>query len=373
MDIRTVVLPKLGESILSATVVKWLKQEGEKVLLDEPLLEVSTDKINSEIPSPYEGTLHRQCVRVGQEVEVGASLAEMALGVTLSREGPAEPPLSPSVQRLIQESNLSSSELATIPHTGHGGRLTKKDIECYLASRTLSQLPALAGEEIVEVSSVRKGIAEAMVRAHLDIPDASLITEIDVTDVVLWMQETRGAFEAMHQAKLTVTALAARALCLALKPYPKLNASWTDKGIQVKKHVGLGVAVAVDDGVMVPVLTKCDELFLPDIAHRIQQLADKARKKTLTRDEVRGGSITLTNFGMKGALIGLPILRAPEGAIVALGAITKQVKVMKSDQIVIRSVMYVTLTFDHRIVDGLYASAFLGLFKKHLEQDLALP
>lgn len=375
-------LPKLGESIVSATVVQWFKKEGDIVALDEPLLEVSTDKVNSEIPSPAAGILSKILVPVDVEVQVGEPLALMNTQVekvpvpSPQPTAPAPSPsseraafLSPSVMRLLQEKKIPLSAIDQIPHTGEGGRLTKQDVERYTppAACPLAKAP---GIERVKMSAMRKAIADNMVKSFYEAPHASLVTEVDVTLAMRWIQEHKASFQAEHGVKLTITAFAARAICRALQSFPLLNASLDGDTIVMKHYINLGVAVSIDQGVMVPVIQSCHHLSLPQISEQIADLALKARDGRLSPSEVQEGTITMTNFGMTGTLIGIPIIRYPEVAIVGLGAVQKKVAAMPDNSIAIRSMMMVSLTFDHRVLDGLYGCGFLSALKKHLEEDI---
>ncbi len=368
-----ITLPKLGESIVSATVVQWFKQVGDSVRLDEPLLEVSTDKVNSEIPSPVAGVLTEVFAEVGQEIQVGEMLASVAAGsspppIAVSAK---EEFLSPSVMRLLKEKGIALSEIDKIPHSGEGGRLTKKDVEGYsCAAPKRSECPASGSHtERVKMSAMRKAIADNMVKSFYEAPHASVITEVDVTELLKGIEEEKELFLAKHQAKLTVTAFAARAMSKALEAFPLLNASLDGDTIVMKRYVNLGIAVSVDQGVMVPVLKNCQSKSLIEIAKEIAFLAEKTRSHALVPDDIQGGTITLTNFGMTGAMIGVPIIRYPEVAIIGLGAITKKVAAMPDNSIAIRSVMFVSLTFDHRVLDGIYGCSFLKELKRILEKE----
>lgn len=387
-----IVLPKLGESIVSATVVQWFKKVGDPVSLDEPLLEVSTDKVNSEIPSPVAGVLEAILVEPGQEVQVGAVLAHLlpqGIGstqetVTKQREEIQETSskkechdlLSPAVLRLMQEHQISMQEADSIPRTGLGGRLTKQDIETYVATKkkgktacSSCQSKAIGSDlEKVKMSPLRKAIADNMVRSFYEAPHASLATEVDVTSIVKKIQEKKEEFQKKHGVKLTITAFVARAITKALQAFPLLNASLDGDTILMKRFVNLGIAVSVEEGVMVPVIQSCHQLSLPEIAKAIADLALKARNHRLTPQDVQEGTVTMTNFGMTGTMIGIPIIRYPEVAIVGLGAITKKVVAMPDDSIAIRSILWVSLTFDHRVLDGLYGCGFLNELKRLLEK-----
>jgi 2-oxoglutarate dehydrogenase E2 component (dihydrolipoamide succinyltransferase) len=385
-----ITLPKLGESIVSATVVQWFKKVGDLVSLDEPLLEVSTDKVNSEIPSPVAGVLQEICALPDQEVQVGEILALISSGQNSSKpidvqktisSAPAaassdrEGFLSPAVMRALKEKGISLSEVDRIPHTGEGGRLTKKDVEDYASA---PQIPKKAhcllsaGTERVKMTAMRKAIADNMVKSFYEAPHASLITEVDVTQILRFIQEHKQSFLQKTGAKLTITAFVARAMARALQKFPLLNSSLDGDTIVMKNFVNLGIAVSVDQGVMVPVIKNCQQKDLAEIAKQIGVLAEKTRSHALAPDDIKEGSITMTNFGMTGTMIGIPIIRYPEVAIVGLGAITKKVAAMPDDSIAIRSVMMVSLTFDHRVLDGIYGCSFLNELKKLLEEAPAL-
>lgn len=367
-------LPKLGESIVSAKVVQWFKKVGDPVSRDEPLLEVSTDKVNSEIPSPVAGVLHQILAEVDQEVAVGETLALVTVGEAASKPSPGHQDsfLSPSVMRALEEKKIPFSEISQIPHSGEGGRLTKKDVENY---KTCPQKPSDSSHPDVErvpMTNLRKAIAENMVRSFYQAPHASLISEVDVTNLMKKIHENKESFFKKYGVKLTITAFVARAIARAVQSYPLINSSLEGETILMKKRINLGIAVSVDQGVMVPVIQGCQGLTLTEIAKQVAELAEKARTHRLSPQDVKEGTITMTNFGMTGTLIGVPIIRYPEVAIVGLGAITKKVAVLPDDAIAIRSMMWVSLTFDHRVLDGLYGCGFLGALKKHLEEDIAL-
>lgn len=386
-DSVKIILPKLGESIVSATVLQWFKKVGDRVALDEPLLEVSTDKVNSEIPSPVAGILEQIYAHPDQELQVGEPLALIstqvgapAMAAAVSSSAPPvsccgsgmEDFLSPSVMRLLREKGLSLSQIEKIPHTGQGGRLTKKDVEDYVSPAAKTENVATHSTERVKMTAMRKAIADNMVKSFYEAPHASLITEVDVTKALKVIQEQKQSFLAKHGAKLTITAFVARAIARAVKAFPLINASLDGDTIVMKRFVNLGIAVSVDQGVMVPVVRDCQQKSLSDIAKLIAELAEKTRSHTLAPDDIKEGSITMTNFGMTGTMIGVPIIRYPEVAIVGLGAITKKVCAMPDDSIAIRSVMFISLTFDHRVLDGIYGCGFLNELKKHLEEDISL-
>lgn len=373
-----ITLPKLGESIVSATVVKWFKKVGDTVSLDEPLLEVSTDKVNSEIPSPAKGVLKEILAQEDEEVQVGAPLAILSGGAvsTTKDEAPKQEEtrqetgsddfLSPAVVRLIREKGIPLSEIDKIPR--NGARLTKKDVEAYALPCSLSQ----EGTERIKMSGLRKAIADNVVRSFYEAPHASLTTEVDVTELLKGIQDKKQAFFDKHGVKLSVTAFVSRAIARAVEEFPLVNSSLDRDTIVVKKFVNLGVAVSVDQGVMVPVIRNAQDLSIVDFAKKIADLAKKARENTLDPDDVREGSITMTNFGATGIMLGAPIIRYPEVAIIGLGAIKKQVMVMPDDTTAIRSIMWVSVTFDHRVLDGLYGCGFLNALKGQLESSSSL-
>lgn len=406
-DIR-ITLPKLGESILGATVVRWFKQPGEYIELDEPLLEVSTDKVNSEIPSPVAGVLKQICAQIDQELKVGELLAVVASGTeekpvfatqesfiaqednAPSRQEDQEMKdfFSPALLRLAREKGIGLDEIDRISGTGSGGRVTRRDLELYAERRFAQPKPcpiaarkavipplttsATSEVERLKMSGMRKAIAENMTRSFYEAPHATLVTEIDVTLPLKLIQQEKETFLAKHGCKLTITSFVARALVKALQEYPLINSSLEGDTILVKRFVNLGIAVSVDQGLMVPVIKHCQRMSLTEIAKAVGELSQKAKSSQLTHDHVTEGTITMTNFGMSGVLIGVPIIRFPEVAIVGIGAIHKKVVPLEQDVFGVRSMMHVSLTFDHRVLDGMYGCGFLGALKKHMEEEVKL-
>jgi 2-oxoglutarate dehydrogenase E2 component (dihydrolipoamide succinyltransferase) len=396
-----ITLPKLGESILTATVVQWFKKVGDEIKLDEPLLEVSTDKVNSEIPSPVAGVLQQILANPDQELEVGAPLAVIVKGAsaissseaptTVAFEARAETAsssemkdfFSPALLRAAREQGISLDELERIPTTGAGGRLSKKDLEVYLEKRKPAQRPCPLGQpkammasgadvERVKMTGMRKAIADNMVKSFYQAPHATLVAEVDVTEAIRTIQKEKETFAAKHGAKLTITSFTARAIAAALQEFPLINSSLDQDTILVKRYVNLGIAVSVDQGLLVPVIKNCQRLTLPEIAKAVGELSVKARTGKLTPDDVQDGTITMTNFGMSGVHIGIPIIRYPEVAIVGMGAVHKKVVAFEDDSFGVRSMMNICLTFDHRVLDGMYGCSFLGALKKHLETPLEI-
>ena len=391
-----ITLPKLGESILNATIVKWFKKEGDSIQLDEPLLEVSTDKVNSEIPSPVAGVLKEILAQPDQELSVGDVLGVIAkTGTATVTSQPAAAQrketaqtsgstamqgfFSPALLRLAQESNVSMQELEKIQGTGDGGRLTRKDLEAHIQKRSkpcpMASTPTSSASgdvERIKMTGMRKAIADNMVRSFYEAPHASLVTQVDVTDVLKLIEQEKDAFFAKQSAKLTITSFIARAIVRALQEFPLLNASLEQDTIVMKRYINLGIAVSVDQGLMVPVIKNCQTMNFPTLAKAVGELAAKARASKLQPDDVKEGTITMSNFGMSGVLMGVPIIRYPEVAIIGVGAIQKQAVPQDDGSIIARSIVHISLTFDHRVLDGMYGCSFLNALKKHLEQDLAL-
>jgi 2-oxoglutarate dehydrogenase E2 component (dihydrolipoamide succinyltransferase) len=397
-------LPKLGESIHSATVVQWLKNVGDKVALDEALLEVSTDKVNSEIPSPVAGILKEILVQVDQEVEVGAPLAivevagsqsvkEEKVEVKATNEQKSESGssmqdyFSPAVLQLARKEGISIDELSKISSSGFEGRITKRDVEEYIAKkRSSSECPHRKVKEVqeppvssdatvskVKITGLRKAIADAMIKSYNEIPHAALINEIDVTELMKFIAEEKDAFLKQQGYKLTLTSFIAKAIALATVQYPLLNASVDGNDTIIVKHaVNVGVAVGVEMGVIVPVIKHCERKNVTMIAKEVSDLAVKTRNSKLAHEDVLDGTITLTNFGMTGTRAGFPIIRHPEVAIIGVGAVQKRVMALSDDSIGIRQMMDLTLCFDHRVIDGLYGCGFINAIKEHLQHPKAL-
>ncbi len=388
-----ITLPKLGESIVSATVIQWFKKEGDPIQVDEPLLEVSTDKVNSEIPSPVAGVIEKIIARPDQEMQVGEVLAVISLSAAVQKTVVSEISsststeevsersdfLSPAVLRLAQELNIALEELKQIKGSGSGGRITKQDLEAY-AARKKSPPPCSAKKSVetvgdierLKMSGMRKAIAENMVRSFYEAPHATLINEVDVTSVLKLIQEKKEEVFSSHGAKLTVTSFVARAVTKALGEYPLINSSLDGDTILLKRFVNLGIAVSIDHGLIVPVMKNCQKKGLIEMAQGIQDLSQKARAGKLAPEDVTEGTISLTNFGMSGVSIGVPIIRYPEVAIIGIGAIKKSVKVLDNDAMAIRSTLHISLTFDHRVLDGMYGCGFLSAVQRHLESDLGI-
>ncbi|MCK4934601.1 MAG: 2-oxo acid dehydrogenase subunit E2, partial [Simkaniaceae bacterium] len=268
-----------------------------------------------------------------------------------------------------RENNVSFEELEKISGTGSEGRITKKDLEKHIQMRNT---PPNSSEERVKMSGIRKAIADNMVKSFYEAPHASLISEVDVTEVMRYIKQEKAAFLEEKGYKLSITSFIAKAIATAVKEFPFINASLENDTIVLKKSINLGIAVSVDQGIQVPVIRSCQEKNITEIAKEVASLSEKARSNALLSTDVKDGTITMTNFGMSGTLIGIPIIRHPEVAIIGIGAIHKKVVALEDDSIVVRSMMHVSLTFDHRVLDGMYGCAFLGALKSHIESDLSL-
>jgi 2-oxoglutarate dehydrogenase E2 component (dihydrolipoamide succinyltransferase) len=398
-----IVLPKLGESIHSATIVQWFKKIGDPIQLDEPLLEVSTDKVNSEIPSPVAGVLRAIHAQPDQELQVGDLLAVVAVGVavtaailptasitaaaSVSSSTSSEEMkdfFSPALLRQARELGVSLEELERIPGTGAGGRVTKRDLETFADKKAPAPkpCPAMAAKtacapasnevERLKMTGMRKAIADNMVRSFYEAPHATLVTEVDVTPILKLIQKEKETFLAKHGCKLTITSFVAQAVAKALQEFPLINSSLEGDTILVKRFINIGIAVSIDQGLVVPVIKNCQQMNIPALAQAISTLSMKARTNRLSPDDVTEGTISMTNFGMSGVQIGVPIIRYPEVAIIGIGAISKRVVPLEDDILAIRQMVYISLTFDHRVLDGMYGCGFLGAVKKHLEVDVQL-
>ncbi|MBM3191467.1 MAG: 2-oxo acid dehydrogenase subunit E2, partial [Chlamydiae bacterium] len=317
-----------------------------------------------------------------EEVQVGEVLAVItptgAMQAPASQEKVIEPTensssmahyFSQAVIRLALENGVTMEELHKIQGTGASQRVSKQDVERYLAKRRNLEQALSAGESVekVKMSTMRKAIAENMVKSFYAAPHASLITEVDVTPIVRYLEEEKESFFKKHGYKLTLTSFLAQGLCKAALEYPMINASLEEDMIVMKRFVNLGIAVSVDQGILVPVIKNCHQKTLADIAKALSELASKAKMAELQVADTKEGTITMTNFGMTGTLIGIPIIRYPEVAIVGIGAVTKKVVVLEKDMLGIRSMLHISLTFDHRIIDGIYGCNFLSSLKRHLE------
>src|SRR6184192_510953 len=382
MGRTTLKMPQLGESVTEGTVDRWLKQEGDMVRRDEPIVEVVTDKVNAEIPSPFEGRLVRIEVQAGQTVPIGAALAELEVeGATPAPPPPkpaeprAEQPratappapaadharVSPAVRKLVQDHNL---DLSQITGSGPGGRVSREDVQAYLASKP-APAPVAApragerGDELVRISVVRRQIAEHMVRSVSTSPHAWSLREVDVTRLLEFREAEKDRFRERHGFPLSYVPFFVQIVCVALLRNPYLNSSWTDEGIVLKHYVNMGIAVALPDTLIVPVVKDADLMGFFDLAHAINDLATRARNKSLRPEDVRDGTFTLNNTGALGSVAGQSIINQPQAAILSTESIRRR-PVVVGDTIGIRPIMNLTMSFDHRIIDGLAASRFLN-------------
>src|SRR5205814_1698209 len=322
-------MPQLGESVTEGTVDKWLKHEGDFVKRDEPIVEVVTDKVNAEIPSPFEGKLVKIAVGEGETVRVGAVIAqiETAAAAASAAAAPAAP-----------------APAAPAPSRTDGKR-----------------------EELVKLSVMRKSIAEHMVRSLATSPHAWTLQEIDVTNLVRYREAEKDNFKARHGTSLTYMPFVAQLVCEALKQFPWLNSSWSDDGVVMKRYINLGIAVAIPDGLIVPVIKDADGLGFTDLVRVTNDLVERARNKQLKPDDVQGGTFTLNNTGATGSIASQPIINQPQAAILTTESIVKRAVVV-DDAIAMRHIMNMCLSFDHRIIDGMMAGQFLSAIKKRLEE-----
>ncbi len=371
MALTTLKMPQLGESVTEGTVERWLKAEGEMVRRDEPIVEVVTDKVNAEIPSPFEGRLVRIQVAEGQTVAIGAALAELEVeGATTtaaeaaSPKEPASAP-SPAVRAITKTSGEKMS-----PAVRRQAHLARQAAATGGGAAAAVPAPASrAGEreELVRVSAVRRQIAEHMVRSVSTSPHAWSLREVDVTRLVEYREAHREAFQARHGFPLSYVPFFIQIVCEALLANPYLNSTWTDEGIVLKHYVNMGIAVALPDTLIVPVIKNADQKGFDDLAHALNDLATRARAKSLRPEDVQGGTFTLNNTGALGSVAGQSIINQPQAAILSTEAIKKR-PVVVDDSVVIRPMMNLTMSFDHRIIDGLAASRFLNDVQRGIEE-----
>jgi 2-oxoglutarate dehydrogenase dihydrolipoamide succinyltransferase (E2 component) len=435
---QKVVMPQMGESVVQGTIAKWLVKQGDRVKMDQPLVEVSTDKVDVEIPSPGEGVVSQIFVNEGETVDVGADLAVIngdapqplrkeppapqreAPAAVLpqneikERPKPAPTPegeerkrFSPLVRRLAQEHDV---DLTKIKGTGLDGRITKEDVLRHLgkapqeesssspplgvkqeeAPKEGREVPTLPktdraagtseyrapkvepkeGDQVVPFTRIRKLIAEHMVASKRISPHVTTVAEVDLTEVSKLRDEKKRDLKEKEAVDLTFLPFVVKAAVEALKEFPLLNGSVDNDRIIIKKGINMGLAVETDAGLIVPVIHRADELSLLGIARAVGDLAGKARRKQLSPQEVSGGSFTVTNPGKKGNLFGTPIIFQPQVGILRLGEVTKRpavVQVGGEDAIAIRAMMYLSLSYDHRVVDGVTGNSFLHRVKELLE------
>ncbi len=446
-------LPKMGESVMEARIIRWLKKPGDRVEADEPVLEIATDKVDSEVPAPVSGILTEIRVAEGQTVPVGTVLAiideggtpakvatpaeavpALALATASNGESPSSVAetlipqtttripardgdrfYSPLVRSIAQDAGLSLEELAKIPGSGMGGRVTKKDIEAYLSQRqqapaapaapapsvqpaaapaTPAPLPASLEAivqylqehfilipkktfthsgpvEIIEMDRMRRLISENMVYSKHTSPHVTSFVEADVTPVVIWREKVRNEFEKKYNEKLTFTHIFVEVLAKVLREFPQLNASVEGDKILLKKDIHIGVAVALpNNNLIVPTVRHADRLNLAGIAAAVNDLSRRARANQLKPDEISGGTYTLSNVGTFGNVMGTPVILQPQVGILATGAIRKKPAVIETptgDMIAIRHLMFLSHSYDHRIIDGALGGAFVRRVADYLE------
>ncbi|MCL6649493.1 MAG: 2-oxo acid dehydrogenase subunit E2 [Chloroflexi bacterium] len=349
-------MPQLGESAIEGTILRWLKQPGDSVARDEPLVEVMTDKVTVEIPSPVAGVLVRQWAAVGETVPVGAPLAEIS-------HGPAETPTpwySPAVRKLAREHGI---DLRTLRGSGAGGRVTRQDVLALVAHQAATS----TDEEVVPLSPLRRQLAERLSRLVREVPLAWTLQEVDVTGLVALREATKAAFRERFGIPLTYLPFVLRAACEALAEVPIVNSRWEGDRIVRSRRVHLGVAVALEEGLIVPVIRDADQLTLAELAQAAFQRAEQARAGTLRPEDVSGGTFTVNNTGAFGSLLSFPLPTPGQAAILTLEAITRRPVVLADGSIAPRARVNLCLTFDHRIFDGATAGQFLDAVRRRLE------
>jgi 2-oxoglutarate dehydrogenase E2 component (dihydrolipoamide succinyltransferase) len=429
-----VVMPQMGESIVEGTLTKWLKKPGEHVERDEPLFEISTDKVDTEIPSPAAGTLTEVLVEEGATVGIKtvvariqegdgagvaagvAAVAEVAAAAPTAPVAAAEPPatapaaaapppsapadegalpapepagpLSPLVRKMAREHNI---DLSQVQGSGAGGRITKQDLEGYLAKAApvaaasasvpvparQAEAPAppsppraptagLAGARIEPMGAMRAKIAEHMLASKRTSAHVTTVHRVDMTKVARMRERHKADFQARHGFSLTYLPFIVRAAVAALREFPLLNASLDGNNIVYHNDINIGIAVALENGLIVPVIRAADEKNVLGLQRSIVDLATRARSRQLKPDEVQGGTFSITNFGSFGSLVGTPIINQPQVAILGVGTVDKT-PVVLDDAIAIRSICHLSLSFDHRLIDGALADQFMGKLKQALE------
>ena len=410
----SLTMPNIGEGVTEGEIVRWLKQLGDPVARDEPVVEIETDKAIVEIPSPYEGTLSSILVAEGETVPIGTAIAEITAaeaGVPPEPAPPAAPPTpeppsapppppeapptsmpqrvagrySPAVRRLAAEHGL---DLALVPGSGANGRVTRQDVLRYLEGAPAGEAPATpssappaaatppaappsAEGERVRLSATRRAIARHMSEAHATIPVAWMAIEADVSGLVELRRRARAAFEEAHGVRLTFMPFFVRAIAQTLREHPALNASYSEDGVLRHDRLDMGIAVATDSGLLVPVLRAADTKSLAELARELLDLGERARARTLSRDELIDATLTIDNTGAFGSLISQPIVPLGQVAIVTTEAIRRELRVLPGDDggdaFAPRSVMNLAISFDHRALDGAEAGAFMAALKARLE------
>lgn len=400
-----IVVPTLGESVSEATVARWLKQEGEAVKADEPLVELETDKVTLEVNAPVAGVISRIIVGAGQSVGVGALLGELEAGAVANdvpkkasvaaapaAAAPAavaapasvsdDPKLSPAVRKMLGDNNLSASQ---VPVSGKDGRMTKEDVQNYLSKKPAAapsvsaapSAPAIARaagprEEKVKMSKLRQVIARRLKDAQNTAAMLTTFNEVDMGPVMELRNAYKDQFEKKHGVKLGFMSFFVKAAIQALKEFPSVNAEISGDEIIYKNYYDIGVAVSTPQGLIVPVVRDADALSMAGVEAKIVELGGKARDGKLSMDEMQGGTFTITNGGVFGSLLSTPILNAPQSAILGMHKIQERPMVMKDGSIKARPMMYLALSYDHRIIDGREAVSTLVRIKEAIEDPQRL-
>ena len=373
-----IIMPQLGESIAEGTVVKWLVPLGGTIEKDQSLLEVETEKVDLEVPSPATGVLNEIIVKAGETVAVGTLLARIdstsptAPSEVIHRVGgvvvrpvdqgtPGEEHHSPAVRQLAREHEV---DLTQVKGTGTGGRVTKKDVLEFVSRSTPAAKAPVTngepsmGEEVLPLTQMRKTIAERMVKSRQTSAHVSTFFEADFSSIAAFRKGR----------DLTYLPFVVRAVTRAMRDVPIVNSTWGDQGIVIKKDLHIGIATALEDGLLVPVVRHADRKTLTQLAKEIADLAERARSKKLSPDEVQGGTFTITNHGGFGSLFSTPIIHQPQIAILGVGAVQKRAVVI-NDAIAIKPMGYLSLSFDHRVIDGATADQFMAKVKHYVEQS----
>ncbi|MCA6396176.1 MAG: 2-oxo acid dehydrogenase subunit E2 [Cytophagales bacterium] len=418
------IMPKMGESITEATILKWLKKPGDKIEQDESVLEVATDKVDTEVPSPYAGILKEILAKEGDVVKVGNAIAiitsDVAAGIetekvvverklaetqkevssstngTASHAASVAAPTdfknasrfySPLVKNIAKEEHIALTELESISGTGAEGRVTKKDMLEFIQQRKLGQtiastprtssaplVPASisSGDEIIQMDRMRKMIAERMVDSKRVSPHVTSFVEADVTNIVFWRNKWKNDFQKREGDSLTFTPIFIEAVMMAIKDYPMINIQIDGDRIIKKKDINIGLAVALPSGnLIVPVIKNADQYNSTGLAKVVNDLAKRARENKLKPDDLSGGTFTVSNVGSFGNVMGTPIIMQPQVAILALGAVQKKPAVMETpygDAIVVRHKMFLSHSYDHRVVDGSLGGSFVRRVADYLEK-----
>jgi 2-oxoglutarate dehydrogenase E2 component (dihydrolipoamide succinyltransferase) len=420
------IMPKMGESIMEATILKWLKKEGDTVKVEEAVLEIATDKVDSEVPSPVEGTVGKLLFKEGDVVPVGKAIATIATtgagAVAATNGAPPAPKVeapkpepvrtesaavastpvrveapsrdrfySPLVLNIARQEGIPMNELEVLPGTGKDGRVTKKDILAYLRERedrpakpaapSTTVAPAVEVQapkyehgqnvEIIEMDRMRKLIADHMVLSKRTSAHVTSFVEADVTNLVTWREKMKGEFQKREGEKLTFTPLFIACLIKAIKDFPLVNSSVDGHTIIRKKDINIGMATALPSGnLIVPVIRNADHLNLMGLTKKVNDLATRARENRLKPDDIEGATYTITNVGTFGNLLGTPIINQPQVAILATGIIKKKPVVLETEEgdvIAIRHMMFLSHSYDHRVVDGALGGSFVRRVADYLE------